>query len=175
MSSTAVTVPPSPQSVDDLTLTRERSHKVVNTFLDRHHPRGSVAGWKACFGARFQGYLTAVIVLGRPSARHADDGSRLEVTRFGIRSDRPANTGSWLIASARQWARLEGYTEIITYAGVSGNAGTTYAAAGFDCVETVTADGSGWQNRDDRDSWNDYERKKWVYSFDTPLPQPEGQ
>jgi hypothetical protein len=57
----------------------------------------------------------------------------------------------------------------MTYAGVAGNHGTIYEAAGFDCVETTAADGSGWTNRDDRDSWDDYQRKKWVYEFDDPL------
>ena len=159
--------PPTPASVSDLTLSRERSRKQVNLFLERVHPRGGVTGWKACFGARFEGYLVACLVLERPSARHADDGTRVEISRYGIREDRPANTGSWLIARARRWAALEGYAEIITYAGVAGNKGVTYAASGFECVDTTVADGSGWLTQgDDRDTWDDYERRKWVYKLD---------
>jgi GNAT superfamily N-acetyltransferase len=99
----------------------------------------------------------------------SDDGSRVEITRFGIRDDRPQNTGSWLIARAREWARLEGFTEVQTYAGIAGNFGTTYEAAGFDCVQQQQADGTGWTTREDRDSWGDYQRRKWVYEFDCPL------
>ena len=167
MTDAALIKPPTPGSVTDLSLSREKSHTQINRFLERVHPRGSVAGWKACFGARYEGYLVACIVLGRPSARHADDGTRLEITRFGIRDDRPANTGSWLIARARQWAALEGYNELITYAGVAGNIGTTYAAAGFECVDKTISDGKGWLSQgNDRDTWEDYERRKWLYELD---------
>ena len=139
----------------------------MNTFLGRVHPRGGVEFWYACFGARYEGYLVAAIVLERPSSRHLDDGTRVEITRYGIREDRPHNTGSWLIARARQWAALEGYDEIITYAGVAGNEGTTYAASGFECTDISIADGSGWLSQgDDRDTWADYERRKWVYRLE---------
>ena len=168
MSDAALVDPPTPDSVSDLSLSREKSRKQVNRFLERVHPRGGVTGWKACFGARYEGYLVACIVLERPSARMADDGTRVEITRYGIRDDRPANTGSWLIAHARDWAALEGFDEVITYAGVAGNYGTTYAASGFDCVDVAMADGSGWTTHaDDRDTWDDYERRKWVYELDS--------
>jgi len=160
--------PPTPSSVSDLTLSREKSRKQINRFLDRVHPRGGVQFWHACFGARFRGHLVACIVLERPSARQVDDGTRAEITRFGIREDRPHNTGSWLIARVRNWAALEGYDEILTYAGIAGNVGTTYKAAGFECVETTISDGAGWlRHGDDRDSWDDYERRKWVYELDS--------
>ena len=106
--------------------------------------------------------MVACITLGRPTSTHNDDGTRVEINRYGIRDDRPANTGSWLIAPARDWARLEGYDEIITFAGVAGNYGTTYEAAGFELVETTQADGESWTRRSNRDSWDDYERRKWV-------------
>jgi hypothetical protein len=163
MSDAALVDPPKPASVNDLELSREKSRKQVNRFLERHHPRGRVQYWYACFGARYRGHLVACIVLERPSSRMADDGTRAEITRYGIREDRPANTGSWLIPRARQWAALEGYDELITYAGVAGNYGTTYEASGFECVDVTMADGAGWKRHgDDRDSWSDYERRKWV-------------
>jgi len=159
--------PPTPSSVEDVQLTRECNLSTVNDFLERHHPRGSIPGWKAVFGARYEGHLVALLTLSRPSSRHADDGTRLEIDRYAIREDRPANLGSWLIAPARRWAALEGYEEIITYAGIAGNVGDAYAAAGFECVETTIADGSGWLDQgDDRDTWADYERRKWVDDLD---------
>lgn len=163
---TTLVDPPSPSKLTELTLTRERSHNTVNRFLEQYHPRGSVAGWKACFGARYKGSLVACVVLGRPSARMLDDGTRAEITRFGVREDRPANTGSWLIGKAREWAQLEGFDQLIAYAGVAGNYGTVYEAVGFEIDDVTQSDGSGWTNREDRDSWDDYERRRWVHDLE---------
>jgi GNAT superfamily N-acetyltransferase len=155
---------PTAHSVDDLQLVRERETRAVNEFLEQRHPLGSVPGWKACFSARYRDSIVAVVIVGRPVARVADDGSELSITRYCRRDDRPANTGSWLIARARDWARLEGYDTITAHAGVAGNYGTVYEAAGFDCSGVTMADGKGWLTQgDDRDTWDDYERRKWVY------------
>lgn len=157
---------PTPASTDDLTLTRERSRDRVNRFLERHHPRGGVAVWHCCFGARHQDHLVACVVIERPSARHLDDGDTVELTRYGIRPDRPANTGSWLIARARRWFALGGYETLIAYAGVAGNYGTTYEAAGFEVSDISQADGSGWTSHDgDRETWADFERRRWEYDL----------
>lgn len=156
----------SPPSTDDLRLTRERERQPVNEFLEQRHPLGGVPGWKACFGARYDDLLVAVVVLGRPVARMADDGTELSITRFCRRDDRPANTGSWIIARARKWSELEGYHSLSAHAGVAGNHGTVYEAAGFCCESVALADGTGWLTQgDDRDTWDDYERRKWVYRF----------
>jgi len=165
MTDAQLTDPPSPASVADLTLTRERSRDRVSRFLKRNHPRREVPGWLACFGARYRGHLVGCVIVGRPSARQYDDGTRVELTRLGIREDRPPNLGSWLIARARQWCELEGYDQLIAYAGVAGNYGTVYEAAGFDCDDVTQSNGSGWTNRDDRDEWDDYERRRWVYDL----------
>jgi hypothetical protein len=96
-----------------------------------------------------------------------DDGTAIELTRFGVRDDRPMNTGSWLIARAREWAALEGYETLIAYAGVAGNYGTVYEAAGFECDDVSQSDGDGWTSHsDDRQTWADYERRRWVYELD---------
>ena len=158
--------PPTPPKLTSLTLTRERSRDAVNQFLERHHPRGGVSFWFACFGARYKGSLVACVVIERPSARMIDDGSVCEITRFGVRDDRPANTGSWLIAKAREWVELEGFERLITYAGVAGNYGTVYEAAGFECDDVTQSDGTGWESREGRDSWEDYERRRGIYECD---------
>lgn len=155
---------PSTSSVKNLELVRERKRKPVNEFLEQRHPLGSVPGWKACFSARYRDFIVAVVVVGRPVSRVADDGTEISITRFCRRDDRPDNTGSWLIARAREWARLEGYGTISAHSGVSGNYGTVYEASGFECVDVSKADGSGWLSQgDDRETWDDYERRKWVY------------
>ena len=158
--------PPTPASVSDLRLVRERSKQPVDAFLESHHPLGPVPGWKACFSARYQDSIVALVVLGRPVARMADDGTELSITRFARRDDRPANTGSWLIARARRWASLEGFDTLSAHAGVAGNYGTVYEAAGFDVSDVTMADGKGWLAQgDDRDTWDDYERRKWTYDL----------
>lgn len=166
MSNRQLVDPPSPSKLTELTLTREKSRKKVNRFLEQYHPRGGISMWYACFGARYKGSLVACVVLERPSARMLDDGTRAEITRFGVREDRPANTGSWLIGKAREWAELEGFDQLITYAGVAGNYGTVYEAVGFECDDVTQSDGSGWETRKGRDSWDDYERRRWVYDLE---------
>lgn len=203
----SLTTLPTPASTDDLTLTRERDRTLVNEFLEQRHPLGSVPGWKACFGARYRDFIVAVAVIGRPVARMADDGTELSITRYCRRDDRPANTGSWLIAHARRWVWYEGFDVISAHSGVAGNYGKVYSGAGFllDCprcrwvghpkglgeivasealierfpmfevgelVEIcpecedpplTVADGQGWLTQgDDRDTWADYARRKWV-------------
>lgn len=162
---TGLTQVPVPSSINELRPTRERERQPVNQFLEQYHPLGSVPGWKACFSARFKDYLVALVVLGRPVSRAADDGTELSITRFARRDDRPTNTGSWLIARARRWTELEGYDVLSAHAGVAGNYGTVYEAAGFECEKVELVDGTGWLSRDGRKSWDDYERRKWVYRF----------
>lgn len=158
--------PPTPSSVDDLELTRERTKQPVNEFLEQRHPLGGVPGWKACFGARYGDSIVALVVIGRPVARMADDGTELSITRFCRRDDRPDNTGSWLIARARRWCELEGYDTLSANAGVAGNYGTVYEAAGAECEGVRMADGSGWLRQgDDRKTRADYERRRWVFDL----------
>lgn len=165
-SDTVVSQPPTPNSLDDVSLVRERTRQPVNEFLRQRHPLGDVPGWKACFSGRYKDSIVGVVVVGRPTARMADDGTELSITRFCRRDDRPDNFGSWLIARARQWAALEGYDTISAHAGVAGNYGTVYEAAGFDVRDVRMADGSGWLTQGDaRETWDDYERRKWVYDL----------
>lgn len=155
---------PTPTSVDDLRLTRERSRSEVNDFLDAEvvgHELGSVPGWKAAFGARFDDELVAVCVLGRPVARHIDADEVISISRFAALPTRPANTGSWLIARAREWARLEGYRKMIAYAGVAGNYGTIYEASGFELAKKDEAQGDSWNSRENRRTVPDFTRRKW--------------
>jgi hypothetical protein len=159
---------PTPHSVDSLDLTRERKQKPVNIFLSELHELGGVHFWKACFGARYYSELVAICILSRPSSRHVDDGDTIEISRFCTRPDRPANTGSWLIAKARNWAVLEGYDEMIAYAGVADNKGVVYSATGFDCPNydnPGTGGGSGWTSRENRTEVPEYEKRKWIYDL----------
>lgn len=159
---------PRPDSVDDLEVCRERSRSEINDFLESEqvgHQLGGVPGWKAAFGARYNGTLIAVCVLGRPVARMIDAEKVISISRFAAVPSRPDNTGSWLIARARRWAGLEGYEKIIAYAGVAGNYGTIYEAAGFTLVKTDEARGDNWNTRENRRTVSDFTRRKWEYAF----------
>lgn len=149
-----------------LSLHRERSRNAINAFLDHpvvDHDLGSVVGWKAAFGARYQGDLVAVCVLSRPTARGADDGLTVELNRYAAHPKRPPNTATWLISRAARWAALEGYDQLLTYAGVSNdNEGVIYQASNFERDGVTTADGSGWETRADRQSRQDYTRRRYV-------------
>lgn len=157
---------PTAPSVGAVELTRERTKQPVNEFLEQRHPLGGVPGWKACFSGRYRDSIVGLVVVGRPVARAADDGSELSITRYCRREDRPDNFGSWLIARTRDWASLEGYDQLSAHAGVAGNYGTVYEAAGFDVRDVTVADGAGWLTQgEDRETWDDYERRKWVYDL----------
>lgn len=159
---------PTASSVNHLTLSRERKKKPVNEFISTFHELNPLHLWKACFAARYRGHLVAVVILKRPASPHLDDGSRISISRFATRPDRPMNTGSWLIAKARNWAVLEGYDEMIAYAGVAGNRGVVYSATGFECENDDNPSrggGDGWTNRGGRESYPEYEKRKWTYNL----------
>lgn len=160
---------PTPDAVGDLTLCRERNRTEINEFMESEvvdHQLGSVPGWKAAFGARYNGKLVAVCILSRPVAREIDADQTISISRFAALPTRPPNTGSWLIARAREWARLEGYENLIAYAGVAGNYGTIYEATGFELIKEEEARGDGWNTRENRRTVSDFIRRKWKYDLD---------
>ncbi|WP_135666604.1 hypothetical protein [Halorhabdus rudnickae] len=80
---------------------------------------------------------------------------------------------SWLISKARDWAERAGYSRIAALAGVDGNRGHCYPAAGFELEEKVSqyVDGNGnvWPKRryvDDLDPETYADR-------DVPMPGEE--
>lgn len=156
-------------SLADLEICRERSRAEVNRFLDHplvDHKLGSVTFQKAMFGARYQGDLVAVCVLTRPKARMCADDVTIQIHRYAAHPGRPPNTASWLISEALEWAKNAGYHNALTYAGVSNdNEGTIYQALSFEYDGTTEARGDGWQSRDGRDAWENYQRRRYVKSL----------
>ena len=78
----------------------------------RHHapPPGQIFVIGA---ADEHGVLRAIAIVGRPVARHLDDGATLEVTRTC--RDGALNANSLLYGAAWQAAKTLGYTRLITY------------------------------------------------------------
>ncbi|RDL05200.1 hypothetical protein DER30_6900 [Streptomyces sp. HB202] len=91
---------------------RQKDAKAFVAQWHRHHkpPAGAVF----CVGAADQdGVLRAVAMVGRPVARHFDDGRTLEVTRTA--SDGAPNSNSLLYGAAWRAAKALGYTRLVTY------------------------------------------------------------
>ncbi|MFF1272374.1 XF1762 family protein [Streptomyces marokkonensis] len=91
---------------------RSREAKEFVRLWHRHHtpPAGQIFSLGAADEA---GILRAVAVVGRPVARHLDDGTTLEVTRTA--SDGTRNANSLLYGAAWRAAKALGYRRLITY------------------------------------------------------------
>lgn len=169
---------PSPPSCGALSISQvsgEGSRGQINEFLEGgpdglvDHSLGGVHVWKAAFVATYQGHTISALVLANPASPNANADEELVISRLACHPARPHNTSSWFIARAREWAQFQGFSRLVAYAGVGGNDGTCYEAAGFDHESTVWADGSGWTNREGRGKVADggqWRRAKWVYDLD---------
>jgi len=162
-----------PSSLKQFEFARLRDKAEVRRFLEHplvDHPRGHQAIWKAAFGARYRGDLVAVAVLGIPNPPSRYDGQTIVIDRYAAHPNRPPNTGTWLLSRVREWAELEGYCWLAAKAGIGGNEGTVYRALGMEQLgSTEIADGSGYGNRPNRETWDDWEKR----SFAQPLG-PDG-
>jgi hypothetical protein len=99
-------------------------------FVTRHHRHNKAPrGMKFCIGLERDGELVGVAVVGRPIARHLDDGFTAEVNRTCVLDDVP-NGNSMLYGAAWRAARALGYRRLITYTQAS-ESGVSLRAAGW--------------------------------------------
>lgn len=117
------------------------SLKDANAYIiENHRHHDKVQGHKfseACYdGDR----LCGVAVVGRPVARHLDDGMTLEVTR--LCTDGTKNACSILYARCAKIAKAMGYTKIITYI-LESEHGSSLLASGWTC-EAENVGGVSW-------------------------------
>lgn len=114
----------------------------------RHH--GPPQGHKFSLGVvTDDGCLVGVAIVGRPVARHFDDGLTIEVTR--VATDGTANACSALYAAAWRTARNAGYRRAITYT--------------HDDETGASLRGAGWRavaHRPARAGWNSESRPRAV-------------
>lgn len=106
--------------------------------LHRHHE--PVVGHKFSIGAEQDGKIVGAAIVGRPVARHRDDGWTLEVTR--LVTDGTKNACSALYAAAWRAARAMGYRRLGTYI-LETEEGTSLRAAGWKLVHH-TQGGRTW-------------------------------
>ncbi|MFI5990375.1 XF1762 family protein [Streptomyces sp. NPDC051362] len=106
---------------------RQKTAKEFVAAWHRHHkpPVGAVFTVGA---ADEDGVLRAVAMVGRPVARHLDDGQTLEVTRTA--TDGVRNANSLLYGAAWRAAKALGYTRLITYT-QDGESGSSLRGAGW--------------------------------------------
>jgi hypothetical protein len=90
------------------------------------------------------GALIAVAIVGRPVARHLDDGYTLEVTRLATigAQNGAENACSMLYGAAWRAARALGYRRILTYT-QDGEHGASLRASGWHKVRDL-APRAGW-------------------------------
>lgn len=108
---------------------RQRDARAFVAAHHRHHkpPAGAVF----CLGVADGGLLVGVAMVGRPVARHFDDGHTLEVNRTA--TDGTPNANSMLYGAAWRAAKALGYRRLITYT-QAGESGATMRAAGWRVV-----------------------------------------
>lgn len=106
--------------------------------VHRHH--GPPPGMKFALGAADGGQLVGVAMVGRPVARHLDDGLTLEVNRTA--TDGTANANSMLYGASWRAAKALGYRRLITYT-QEGEGGASLRAAGW-TVLAQRAPRPGW-------------------------------
>ena len=115
--------------------------KDAKKFVDdfhRHH--SSPVGHKFSIGLAQDGELVGVAIIGRPVARHFDDGQTLEVVRTA--TDGTKNANSMLYGAAWRAVQAMGYSKLITYT-LEVESGSSLKAAGWQ-VLGVRKPHKGW-------------------------------
>lgn len=161
-----------PMSPRDLTfekIEQTGSQTVVNDFLEGgrdglvFHELGKVSSWRAAFVARDPDTGDIVSAITLHHYHPSTNGVELAITRVANHETAPINTSTWMIARARKWAERAGYERLATYAGVGGNAGVCYQAAGFEKVgEPVEVEGKDWKGDRADETW---EKQKYIYDL----------
>lgn len=115
---------------------RPISYRQARDFITTHHltpPQGHTFSLGL---TNPTGDLLGVAVVGRPLARHLDDGLTAEITRLA--TDGSRNACSVLLAAAWRVARHMGYQRMITYTRAD-EPGTSLRAAGWTAVTDLPA------------------------------------
>ncbi len=104
----------------------------------RHHrpPRGCLF----CIGASVGGKIVGVAIVGRPVARHLQDGRTAEVTR--VATDGTPNACSALYGAAWRAARAIGWLRLVTYT-LPQEGGTSLRASGWRLIGEA---GGSWNH-----------------------------
>lgn len=100
-------------------------------IVEHHRHHRPPVGMKFCLGVASGQTLVGVAIVGRPVARHYDNGKTLEVNRTA--TDGTHNANSMLYGAAWRAAKALGYDRLITYT-QEGETGSSLRAAGWRVV-----------------------------------------
>lgn len=115
---------------------------VASEFVASHHRHHKPPpGMKFALGVAEGDELVGVAMVGRPVARHFDDGLTLEVNRTAV-ADNTANANSMLYGAAWRAAKALGYRRLITYT-QEGESGASLRGAGWRVVAELKPR-AGW-------------------------------
>lgn len=147
--------PRSPPSIQDspktLTFTElsgRHARTIANQLLaggpdgQFDHVLPGVQKWKHAFVASKYGVPYSLAILAQPYNSDTGRGTgdhTLYLTRLCNHPAAPKNTSSWMIGRLRGWLRANtDVKKLIAIAGVDGNPGTVYKAAGMEKTTTTT-------------------------------------
>lgn len=118
------------------------SFSQANEFVAAWHRHNDpMPGAKFSIGvADAEGVLHGVAMVGRPVARHYDDGDTLEVCR--VATDGAKNASSMLYGACQRATFALGYRRLITYT-LASESGSSLRASGWTCLAQRPAR-AGW-------------------------------
>jgi hypothetical protein len=127
------------------------TYKEACLFIEQHHRHHlPPQGWKFGIAVNDGEKVVGVITIGRPVARHLDDGLTLEVTRCC--TDGTKNASSKLYSAAWRAGKSMGYKRMITYT-LATEGGASLRASGWVTV---------YQTRDRPKGWDTPSRRRVV-------------
>jgi hypothetical protein len=122
-------------------------HATANEFVRKLHRHSRpTLGAIFCVGVADE-ELRGVAIVGRPIARHLDDGASLEILR--VATDGARNACSMLYGACRRIGREMGYARILTYT-LPEEGGASLKAAGYKFDGEAGNSASAWHNRPGR-------------------------
>lgn len=125
---------------------REAGTFVANFHRHNKPPQGGLFAVGASDGAEMVG----VAIVGRPIARHQQDGQTAEVTRCCVRDGAPKGTPSALYGACWRAAKALGWRRLIT-ATLQSESGASLRGAGWRVIaERPGNDPARWQSRPGR-------------------------
>ncbi len=117
----------------------------ANIFVKEYHRHHQpVPGCKFCIGVSDGSKIVGVAIVGRPVARHLDDGWTLEVTRTC--TDGTKNANSMLYGACQRATFSLGYKKLITYT-LPEEGGASLKGSNWKCIGKT---GGGSWNRKTR-------------------------
>src|SRR5262245_56834195 len=111
------------------------TQREANRFIADHHRHHDPSrGWKFGIAVNDGSKVVVVITVGRPVARHLDDGYTAEVNRCC--TDGTKHAASMLYAAVWRASKAMGYRRLVTYT-LSSEKGTSLVAAGWKSLYEV--------------------------------------